>query len=401
MEELLAIKLRPNKISDIVGQQHLVGENKIIYNLVKNKKLFSMILYGNPGIGKTSIALAIVNELGLKHRVLNAVINNKKDFDVVIEEAKMYNGMVLVLDEIHRMNKDKQDLLLPYLESGLITLIGMTTSNPYHSINPAIRSRCQLFELLPLKEGDIIQALHKVKEKNILPNLIIEDEAIKYIARVSGNDLRSSYNLLEVSYYSTSDGNVTIDVLKNINGKAKIYFDKNEDGYYDVISAFQKSIRGSDVNASLHYLARLIEADNLDIILRRLAVIVYEDIGLANPMMGPKVMAAISSAQMLGLPEARIPLAEIVIELALSPKSNSAEMAIDLALNEIRSKDVGNVPKHLHNGNPDYLYPHNYKNDYVKQQYLPDNIKNSTYYYPKPNKNEIILKDVMDKLSKM
>ena len=401
MEELLAIKLRPNKISDIVGQQHLVGENKIIYNLVKNKKLFSMILYGNPGIGKTSIALAIVNELGLKHRVLNAVINNKKDFDVVIEEAKMYNGIVLVLDEIHRMNKDKQDLLLPYLESGLITLIGMTTSNPYHSINPAIRSRCQLFELLPLKEDDIIQALHKVKEKNILPNLIIEDEAIKYIARVSGNDLRSSYNLLEVSYYSTSDGNVTIDVLKNINGKAKIYFDKNEDGYYDVISAFQKSIRGSDVNASLHYLARLIEADNLDIILRRLAVIVYEDIGLANPMMGPKVMAAISSAQMLGLPEARIPLAEIVIELALSPKSNSAEMAIDLALNEIRSKDVGSVPKHLHNGNPDYLYPHNYKNDYVKQQYLPDNIKNSTYYYPKPNKNEIILKDVMDKLSKM
>ena len=343
----------------------------------------------------------LVNELGLKHRVLNAVINNKKDFDVVIEEAKMYNGMVLVLDEIHRMNKDKQDLLLPYLESGLITLIGMTTSNPYHSINPAIRSRCQLFELLPLKEDDIIQALHKVKEKNILPNLIIEDEAIKYIARVSGNDLRSSYNLLEVSYYSTSDGNVTIDVLKNINGKAKIYFDKNEDGYYDVISAFQKSIRGSDVNASLHYLARLIEADNLDIILRRLAVIVYEDIGLANPMMGPKVMAAISSAQMLGLPEARIPLAEIVIELALSPKSNSAEMAIDLALNEIRSKDVGSVPKHLHNGNPDYLYPHNYKNDYVKQQYLPDNIKNSTYYYPKPNKNEIILKDVMDKLSKM
>lgn len=401
MEELLAIKLRPNKISDIVGQQHLVGENKIIYNLVKNKKLFSMILYGNPGIGKTSIALAIVNELGLKHRVLNAVINNKKDFDVVIEEAKMYNGMVLVLDEIHRMNKDKQDLLLPYLESGLITLIGMTTSNPYHSINPAIRSRCQLFELLPLNEDDIIQALRKVKEKNILPNLIIEDEAIKYIARVSGNDLRSSYNLLEVSYYSTSDGNVTIDVLKNINGKAKIYFDKNEDGYYDVISAFQKSIRGSDVNASLHYLARLIEADNLDIILRRLAVIVYEDIGLANPMMGPKVMAAISSAQMLGLPEARIPLAEIVIELALSPKSNSAEMAIDLALNEIRSKDVGSVPKHLHNGNPDYLYPHNYKNDYVRQQYLPDNIKNSTYYYPKPNKNEIILKDVMDKLSKM
>lgn len=401
MEELLAIKMRPEKINDIIGQRHLVGENKVIYNLIRNKKLFSMILYGNPGIGKTSIALAIVGELGLRYRLLNAVINNKKDFDVVIEEAKMYDGMVLVLDEIHRMNKDKQDLLLPYLESGLITLIGMTTSNPYHSINPAIRSRCQLFELYPLEEIDIVEAINKVKEKKVLPKLVIDELAIKYIANVSGNDLRSSYNLLEVAYYSTIDGNVTIEILKDINGKAKIYFDKNEDGYYDVISAFQKSIRGSDVNASLHYLARLIEADNLDIILRRLAVIVYEDIGLANPSMGPKVMAAIEAARMLGLPEARIPLSEVVIELALSPKSNSAEMAIDLALNEIETKNVGNVPKHLHNGSFEYLYPHNYKNDYVKQQYLPSSIKDSVYYYPKSNKNENVLKEIMNKLKNM
>ena len=401
MEELLAIKLRPSKLEDIIGQKHLVSKDKILYNLVKNKKLFSMILYGKPGIGKTSIANAIVNELGLKYRSLNAVINNKKDFDIVVEEAKMYNGLVLIMDEIHRMNKDKQDLLLPYLESGLITLIGMTTSNPYHSINPAIRSRCQLFELLPLEEEDIKEAINKVKDKKILENLSIDEECISYIAKVSGTDLRTAYNLLEVAYYSTSDGVITMEVLKNINGKAKIYFDKNEDGYYDVISAFQKSIRGSDVNASLHYLARLIEADNLDIILRRLAVIVYEDIGLANPMMGPKVMSAIESAKMLGLPEAEIPLAEVVIELALSPKSNSAVAAIELALNEIRSKDVGNVPKHLVNGNPDYLYPHNYKNDYVRQQYLPDKIKDSVYYHPKNNKNELVLKDIMDKLAKM
>ena len=213
------------------------------------------------------------------------------------------------------------------------------------------------------------------------------------------DDFQRKVNAFNIKLFEFLGGNFMKNQALKYN--ATFRFDKNEHGYYDVISALQKSIRGSDVNASLHYLARLIEADNLDIILRRLAVIVYEDIGLANPMMGPKVMAAISSAQMLGLPEARIPLAEIVIELALSPKSNSAEMAIDLALNEIRSKDVGSVPKHLHNGNPDYLYPHNYKNDYVKQQYLPDNIKNSTYYYPKPNKNEIILKDVMDKLSKM
>lgn len=401
MEELLAIKLRPNNISEVVGQKHLLGKNKILYNLVKNKKIFSMILYGSPGIGKTSIALAMVKELGLRYRMLNAVINNKKDFDVVIEEAKMYNGMVVLVDEIHRMNKDKQDLLLPYLESGIIILIGMTTSNPYHSINPAIRSRCQLFELLPLTEEDIKDAIKSAVERNVLKDVKIDDEAIDYISKVSGKDLRSAYNLLEVSYYSTSDGVINLDILKNINGKAKMFFDKNEDGYYDVISAFQKSIRGSDVNASLHYLARLVEADDLDIILRRLAVIVYEDIGLANPMMGPKVMAAIESAKMLGLPEARIPLAEVVIELALSPKSNSAEMAIDLALNELRSKNVGNVPKHLHNGNPTYLYPHSYKNDYVRQQYLPDNIRDSVYYHPKNNKNEAILKDIMEKLSKL
>jgi len=402
MEELLAIKLRPKQISDIIGQKHLVGEDKILYNLVKNKKLFSMILYGNPGIGKTSIAIAIINELGLRYRMLNAVINNKKDFDIVVEEAKMYNGLVLVMDEIHRLNKDKQDLLLPHLESGLITLIGMTTSNPYHSINPAIRSRCQMFQLFPLEEEDIIEAINKVKEQKILENLSIGDECSNYIAKVSGADLRCAYNLLEVAYYSTNDGKVTLDVLKNINGKAKIFFDKNEDGYYDVISAFQKSIRGSDVNASLHYLARLIEADNLDIILRRLAVIVYEDIGLANPGMGPKVMAAIESAKMLGFPEARIPLAEVVIELALSPKSNSAETAIDLALNEIKIKDVGPVPAHLKNdNNPNYLYPHNYKNDYVKQQYLPDKIKDSVYYLPKSNKNEMILKEIMNNLKKL
>lgn len=401
MEELLAIKLRPNNISEVVGQKHLLGKNKILYNLVKNKKIFSMILYGSPGIGKTSIALAMVKELGLRYRMLNAVINNKKDFDVVIEEAKMYNGMVVLVDEIHRMNKDKQDLLLPYLESGIIILIGMTTSNPYHSINPAIRSRCQLFELLPLTEEDIKDAIKSAVERNVLKDVKIDDEAIDYISKVSGKDLRSAYNLLEVSYYSTSDGVINLDILKNINGKAKMFFDKNEDGYYDVISAFQKSIRGSDVNASLHYLARLVEAEDLDIILRRLAVIVYEDIGLANPMMGPKVMAAIESAKMLGLPEARIPLAEVVIELALSPKSNSAEMAIDLALNELRSKNVGNVPKHLHNGNPAYLYPHSYKNDYVRQQYLPDNIRDSVYYHPKNNKNEAVLKDIMEKLSKL
>ena len=398
MEELLAIKLRPQKLSDVIGQQHLIGDGKILSNMIKHKKLFSMILYGHPGIGKTSIANAMVNELGVRYRSLNAVINNKKDFDTVVEEAKMYNGIVLIMDEIHRMNKDKQDLLLPYLESGLITLIGMTTSNPYHSINPAIRSRCQIFELYPLSEEDVSVAIDKVILSNILENISIDDTARKYLIGYSANDLRYVYNLIEISYYSTKDGKITLDVLKNINPKINYFMDKNGDGYYDVISAFQKSIRGSDVNASLHYLARLIEAEDLEIICRRLSVIVYEDIGLANPAMGPKVMSAIASAERLGFPEARIPLAEIVIELALSPKSNSAEVAIDRAIDDIHSKNIGNVPNHIKTNSKDYLYPHNYKNDYVKQQYLPNEIKDANYYIPKENKNEQILKTIMEKL---
>ena len=401
MNELLSIKLRPKSLEDVIGQEHLVSKGKILYNLVKNKKLFSMILYGHPGIGKTSIALAIVNELDVRYRTLNEVINNKKDFDVVVEEAKMYNGIVLIMDEIHRLNKDKQDLLLPYLESGLITLIGMTTANPYHSINPAIRSRCQLFELHDLTYDNIIMALNKAITSGYLEGIKIDDSTIDYIAKVSGSDLRYAYNILEIAYYSANDGEVTLDLVKNINNKPNVIHDKNGDGYYDLLSAFQKSIRGSDVNAAVYYLARLLNGDDLEAVCRRLAVIVYEDIGLANSSMGPKVMAAIESALMLGLPEARIPLAAVVIELALSPKSNSAEMAIDKAFADIQTGNTGNIPKHLINGNPDYKYPHNYKNSYVKQQYLPDKIKDSVYYYPKNNKNENVLKSVMDNLSKI
>ena len=401
MEELLAIKLRPTKLSEVIGQKHLIGRGKVITNLVKNKKLFSMILYGSPGIGKTSIAVSIVNELDVRYRMLNAVINNKKDFDIVVEEAKYYNGIVLIMDEIHRLNKDKQDLLLPYLENGLITLIGMTTANPYHAINPAIRSRCQIFELKNLDNDDIKKAINKVIKSNVLKDLKIDKDAINYIINSSNNDLRYVYNLIEICYYSSSNKHITLDFIKNINNKGNIYIDKNSDGYYDTISAFQKSIRGSDVNASLYYLAVLLEANDIDIITRRLSVIVYEDIGLANPNMGPRVDAAINSALRLGLPEARIPLAEIVIELALSPKSNSAEMAIDKALNDVRTKKIGKVPSHITNHNSNYKYPHNYKHDYVKQQYLPDEIKGAIYYEPKDNKNEKILQSIIDKLKEL
>ena len=317
---------------------------------------------------------------------------------LIIEEAKLYQGIVLILDEIHRLNKDKQDLLLPYLESGLITLIGLTTSNPYHAINPAIRSRCQIFELKDLSDEDINTAINKVINSNILENIKIDSDAKNFIKNNSNHDLRSVYNLIEIAYYANNSHHITTKLLESISGKSNIIIDKNEDGYYNAISAFQKSIRGSDVHASLYYLGLLLEAGDIDIICRRLSVIVYEDIGLANPNMGPKVDAAIHSALRLGLPEARIVLSCIVIELALSPKSNSAEVAIDKVLNDIRTKNIGGVPKHIINHSPDYKYPHDYPNDYVKQQYLPDELKNVVYYTPKNNKNEQILKSVIDKL---
>ena len=394
MDKPLALKLAPKSMSEVIGQKHLIGKDKILSNLVKNKKLFSMILYGKPGIGKTSIANAIVNDLEVKHRFLNATVNSKKDLDIVIEEAKMYDGIVLVMDEIHRLNKDKQDILLPCLESGLITLIGMTTSNPYHSINPAIRSRCQLFELKELETTDIIEGLKKAIKSPYLPNIKIDNEAINYIAKLSGNDLRYAYNLLEISYYSTNDFKVDLDVVKKINSKPVFFADKDGDAYYDMLSAFQKSIRGSDVDASLHYLARLITIGDLDSIFRRMSVIAYEDIGLANPSIGPKVMAAIEAAKLVGLPEARIPLGTIVTEMALSPKSNTAHIALDDALSDIEKGNVGDIPKHLKNPSDTYKYPHDYKNAFVKQQYLPDKLKNKKYYHPKDLGYERKLKEI-------
>ena len=395
MNEPLANKLKPTKLSEIIGQSHLVGENKVIYNLVKNKKIFSMILYGKPGIGKTSIAYAIANEIGGNIRYLNATINNKKDFDIVVEEAKMYKGLILIMDEIHRLNKDKQDLLLPYLENGLITVIGMTTSNPYHSINPAIRSRCQIFELKPLNDDDIKLGIKRASESGLLEGINISDDTIDYIVKLSNGDLRYAYNLLEVAFYTSSDKNVTIEDVKQINNKPAYIDDKNGDSHYDLLSAFQKSIRGSDVDASLYYLGRLIHAGDFDSIYRRLTVITYEDIGLANPSMGPKVASAISACERIGMPELIIPLSNVVIELALSPKSNSAYLAINKVLTDIENGNAYSVPKHINSTAFGYKYPHDYKDAYVVQQYLPNELINRKYYIPKEtSKYELLLKEM-------
>lgn len=384
--ELLANILRPTKLTDIIGQDHLIGPNKVLTNLVKNKKMFSLILYGKPGIGKTSIANAIACELKKPFRFLDATINNKKDFDIVVEEAKMNGEMIVIMDEIHRLNKDKQDLLLPYIESGLIVLLGLTTSNPYHKINPAIRSRCQIFELKELTVEAIEGGL--IKAKKLLPDIKTTKKTLNYIANLSSGDFRSALNILELAYHASDEKEVTIDLVKEINHKPVFFHDKNGDGHYDVLSALQKSIRGSDINASLHYLARLIEVGDLDSIYRRLSVIAYEDIGLANPAIGPKVMAAISACELVGLPEARIPLAVLVSEMALSPKSNSAYLALEEAFNDLHKGNIGPVPNHLKSSSQTYKYPHLYKNNYVLQQYLPDNIKDHNYYHPGNNKYE-------------
>lgn len=391
--KLLANEMRPTKLKDIVGEDYLTGKDGILYNLVKNKKLFSMILWGNPGTGKTSIAYALVNELKMEYRALNATINNKSDLDIIIEEAKMNGSMILIMDEIHRLDKGKQDLLLPHIESGLITLIGMTTSNPYYSINPAIRSRVQMFEVKPLGTDDIIKILKKASSN--LPQIAFSKNVLTYISTLSGGDARNALNTLEMAYYTSKTKKITIDDIKKINDKPVLYTDKNGNGHYELLSAFQKSVRGSDVNAALYYFGMLLEIGDLDSIFRRMTVIAYEDIGLANPGIGPKVHAAIEAVKMLGMPEGRIPLSVVIIEMALSPKSNSGIMAIDNALSTIRRGNTGQVPKHINSeNNPLYKYPHNYPKYWVNQQYLPDNLVGTTFYTPKNNKYETNLQKI-------
>ncbi|MEC1699819.1 replication-associated recombination protein A [Bacillus velezensis] len=416
----LAYRMRPANIEDIIGQEHLVKEDKIIGRMVRAKHLSSMILYGPPGIGKTSIATAIAGSTSIAFRKLNAVIHNKKDMEIVVQEAKMSGQVILILDEVHRLDKGKQDFLLPYLENGMIILIGATTANPYHAINPAIRSRTQIFELEPLTPDLIKQALERAltDEHRGLGSysVSVDDDAMDHFAQGCGGDVRSALNALELAVLSTkesSDGTIRItrETAEECLQKKSYTHDKNGDAHYDVLSAFQKSIRGSDANAALHYLARLIEAGDLESISRRLLVIAYEDIGLASPQAGPRVLSAIQTAERIGFPEARIPLANAVIELCLSPKSNSAISAIDEALKDIRTGKIGDVPKHLKDAHYKgaqelgrgigYQYPHDFENGWVEQQYLPDPLKNKQYYKPKQTgKFEAAIKQVYEKLMK-
>ena len=409
----LAYRMRPTCLEEVVGQQHLVAPGKIISRMIAAKQLSSMILYGPPGIGKTSIASAIAGTTKYAFRTLNAATDTKKELQIVIEEAKMSGTVILLLDEIHRLDKPKQDFLLPHLENGRVILIGATTENPYIAINPAIRSRTQIFELIPLTPEEIHQALNRAltDETKGLGQYDVEvtDGAMHTLTHFSNGDVRSSLNALELAVKSTpenEDGKIIIteEIAGNCLQRKVFAHDKNGDQHYDVISAFQKSIRGSDVDAALHYMARLIETGELITLIRRLLVIAYEDIGLANPAGASRAVLAVQAAEKLGLPEARIPLANAVIELALSPKSNTAILSIDAALSDVRQGKSGNIPSHIQDAHyqgaqklgrgMNYQYPHNYPNHWVKQQYLPDTLKHTQYFHPDPtSKFEEALKD--------
>ena len=409
----LAYRMRPTCLEEVVGQQHLVAPGKIIARMIAAKQLSSMILYGPPGIGKTSIASAIAGTTKYAFRTLNAATDTKKELQIVIEEAKMSGTVILLLDEIHRLDKPKQDFLLPHLENGRVILIGATTENPYIAINPAIRSRTQIFELIPPTPEEIHQALKRAltDETKGLGNYDVEitDGAMYTFTHFSNGDVRSSLNALELAVKSppeNEDGKIIIteEIAGNCLQRKVFAHDKNGDQHYDVISAFQKSIRGSDVDAALHYMARLIEAGELITLIRRLLVIAYEDIGLANPAGASRAVLAVQAAEKLGLPEARIPLANAVIELALSPKSNTAILSIDAALSDVRQGKSGNVPSHLQDAHyqgaqklgrgTNYQYPHDYPNHWVKQQYLPDTLKHTQYFHPDPtSKFEEALKE--------
>lgn len=416
----LADKIRPDKLEDVVGQQHILGENKILNRIVKSKQIPNMIFYGPPGVGKTTVANIIASTTNKRFYKLNATNASVSDIKNIIDDLDSLltiNGVLLYLDEIQNFNKKQQQSLLEYTENGKITLIASTTENPYFYVYNALLSRSSVFEFKYLSEEDIILSLRRAIEAVSTElkdtKIICDENVLEFLAENSGGDLRKSINNLQLALYTThrnNEGNIQIslDIAKECSGKKALNYDKSGDNHYDILSAFQKSIRGSDPDAAIHYLARLVKAGDLISICRRLMVMAAEDIGLAYPNAIAIVKACVDSAVQLGFPEARIPLAEAVILLATAPKSNSAINAIDAALRDLDNKEVGDIPANLKdahysgasklNRGVGYKYPHNYKNHFVKQQYLPDNIKKSVYYVPCENKMENAVKVYMKQI---
>ena len=412
--EPLAYLMRPNTFDDIVGQTHLIGKNGVIRRLVKNKKLPSIILYGKPGIGKTTIASVICKELDIPSSTFNASSDNKASLVEHIKNASISDKYILIVDEIHRMKKDIQDYLLPFVEKGQVTIIGITTVNPYMSVNPAIRSRCIVYKLNDLSEEDLEKEFDKAllfKQNLINKKINFTDDAKKYIISMAAGEVRVLLNYIEAiidGNLSNKDVSISLDDAKDIIMRPAINIDKNEDTYFQTLSGLQKSIRGSDVDASLHYLALLLASEDLLSLVRRLQIMVFEDIGLANPQLAVRVKTACDVALDVGMPEARIPLGVVVVDMALSPKSNSAYLGIEAALKDIEDGKSGHLPPHLKNtysfdGKVDaYKYPHDYPAAWVYQQYLPDEIIDAKYYHPKESSNyEKAIKERYEWIEKM
>ncbi len=418
----LAERIRPKTLGEVVGQTHLIGDNKVLSNIINTGEIPNMIFYGPSGVGKTTVANICADKVGKPFYKLNATNCSVKDVRDIAESLdRMENrgGVVLYLDEIQNFNKKQQQALLEYIENGQITLIASTTENPYFYVYGAILSRSNVLEFKPIEPAEIkkaiIRAIDIVKTDYPQRHITFDEDAIDHISMCCGGDVRKAVNGVEMcvksQIYNMDDNiNITLDVAMACTQKSSFSFDKNGDNHYDVLSAFQKSIRGSDPDAAIHYLARLVVGGDLISICRRLMVIAAEDIGLANPNAITVTKACVDSALQLGFPEARIPLSEAVIFLSISPKSNSCICAIDEAISDINSINVGEVPKHLKDSHYSgaakmgrgltYKYPHAYPNAYVKQQYLPDAIKDKVYYNPGANKTEQGYKIYMDNLKK-
>ena len=400
----LADSIRPQTLDEVVGQKHILGAGKPLRRIIESGKIPNMIFYGSSGIGKTTVANIIANSTDMNLYKLNGTNCSTADIKDIISSGGNFSfgkGTLLYLDEIQYLNKRQQQSLLEYIENGEITLIASTTENPYFYIYNAILSRSTVFEFKPVDKEDIIPALKRAFEiaKNEMQlEYTVEEAVYEHIALGCGGDVRKAINTVELCMLSANGGKIDLELARQLTQKSSMKYDRNGDQHYDILSAFQKSIRGSDENAALHYLARLIAADDLPSICRRLLVIAAEDVGLAFPNAIAITKACVDSALQLGFPEARIPLAEAVILLATSPKSNSAYNAIDMALADVERGNTGDFPRHLQNKHYDgegvavkgqhYLYPHDYPNHYVEQQYLPDNIRDRVYYKYGDNKFE-------------
>jgi putative ATPase len=382
MKEPLANRLRPKTFDEVIGQDKV---KRLIQTMILEDHVVSMILYGPTGVGKTTIAMLVASHYPFNHFKFNASTDSKGSLKEIVDACKHYGNVLLIVDEIHRMNKDIQDYLLPYVESGALTLLGLTTENPYVAVNPAIRSRVSIFRLESLSVSQVSTYLQGITLED---NKVIEPEVYEYIALSANGEIRTAINMLELLLIQTTKvPTISLSIAKEIVGKPQLALDKNAGNYYDILSAFHKSIRGSDVNAALHYLSRLIVAGDLESILRRISALVYEDVGLANPSMGPKVAAACDICRHIGFPEAINALGAITIELCLSPKSNSAHLAINQAVADVEKGKTYPVPTHLIN-NPTYddklpyLYAHDFPEHIVTQQYMPKELIGTTYYVP-------------------